>query len=271
MPPWPEIGLSMVAANVEVTIKQAKDGTFAANVDCDFAMRRTDSSPADEEFPVSFPLYYDDEAAPRVTSFNVTAAEITWDFKSAKPVEDIRLAVTPARSDLQPGNHAATLPGLQADLDRQSVLAFVQDFYDWYIPTARGERGMSGARLVWTYKRSLFSQDLLHALKEDADAQARSPHELVGLDFDPFLNAQDLAERYVAQEVVRQGDAFRVEVHSVWSGQESTEPAVVPELVQRNGHWLFVNFHYGKSDSSDDETLLATLKSLRDHRRMRHR
>jgi hypothetical protein len=43
---------------------------------------------------------------------------------------------------------------------------------------------------------SQFESGLLAALKEDVAAQAAAKGEIVGLDFDPFLNTQDPAESY---------------------------------------------------------------------------
>jgi hypothetical protein len=40
-------------------------------------------------------------------------------------------------------------------------------------------------------KSSVFSPQLALALKEDSAAQAKAEGEIVGLDFDPFLNSQD--------------------------------------------------------------------------------
>jgi hypothetical protein len=37
----------------------------------------------------------------------------------------------------------------------------------------------------------------------------------------------------------------------------------MPELALKDGQWVFVNFHYGKSDQSEDDNLISTLKRLR--------
>ena len=39
-------------------------------------------------------------------------------------------------------------------------------------------------------------------------------------------------------------------------------PDVVAELTNGDDRWTFANFHYGKSAYSEDENLLATLKTL---------
>jgi hypothetical protein len=157
--------------------------------------------------------------------------------------------------------------GARAEDVRKSVRDFVQGFYDWYCPTARKERGMSGARLVVKYRSNSFSPELVRALKIDSDAQARSPHELVGLDADPFVNAQEYADRCAAEKVTRKGDRYFVEVTCTYSGRKSADADVVPELARKNGQWFFVDFH----DKETGLSLLGTLKSLRENRLKHHR
>lgn len=157
--------------------------------------------------------------------------------------------------------------GAGAEDVRISVRDFVQGFYDWYCPTARKEYGMSGAGLVLKYKSSSFSPELIRALRIDSDAQARSPHELVGLDSDPFVDAQEYADRCVAEKVTRKGDRYFVEVSCTWSGRKSADSGVVPELALKDGQWFFVDFHYREGGPS----LLRTLKTLRENRLRHHR
>jgi hypothetical protein len=57
-------------------------------------------------------------------------------------------------------------------------------------------------------------------LKEDLAASKKSPGEIVGLDFDPFLNAQDIAERYLVGKITPKGDHYWVEVFGVWGGRK---------------------------------------------------
>ncbi len=160
------------------------------------------------------------------------------------------------------GDSASAKPGAAG-----SVREFVQGFYDWYVPKVRKERGMSGAKLVLKYKSSSFSPELLRALKIDSDAQSKPPHQLVGLDFDPFVNAQDYADRCKVEKITRKGDRYFAEVYDIWSGSRSVDPSVVAELAFKDGHWLFVNFHYAMNTPS----LLNTLKSLHENRQRHHR
>ena len=114
---------------------------------------------------------------------------------------------------------------------------FVQQFYNWYVATetALMKRNGLGSALEVTLreKQSSLSPELLKALKEDLAASKKSPAEIVGLDFDPFLNAQEIAERYLVGKITPKGDHYWVEVFGVWNGQKNSNPDVVPELAFR--------------------------------------
>jgi hypothetical protein len=102
---------------------------------------------------------------------------------------------------------------------------------------------------------------LIRRLNEDAQAAAKSPGEIVGLDFDPVLNSQDFAEKYVPGKVTRNGRRFLVEVFSVSAGKRSEIPAVTPELRHEGGRWVFTNFVYKVDGKTDD--LLSLLRQLK--------
>ena len=86
--------------------------------------------------------------------------------------------------------------------------------------------------------------------------------EHVGLDFDPFLNAQDIAERYLVGKITPKRDHYWDEVFGVWGGQKNSNPDVVPELAFENGQRIFTNFHYGKTDIPVNENLVSILRQL---------
>jgi hypothetical protein len=147
---------------------------------------------------------------------------------------------------------------------------FVQQFYDWYAAkeNALMKRNSleSALEVALREKRSSFSPELVKGLKEDLAASKKSPDE-VGLDFDPFLNAQDIAERYFVGKITPKGDHYLVEVFGVWGGQKKSNPDVVPELAFENGQWIFTNFHYGKTDIPVNENLVSVLQILKKDRR----
>jgi hypothetical protein len=102
---------------------------------------------------------------------------------------------------------------------------FVQQFYDWYAAkeNALMKRNSleSALEVALREKRSSFSPELVKGLKEDLAASKKSREEIVGLDFDPFLNAQDVAERYLVAKITPKGDHYLVEVFGVWGGRKN--------------------------------------------------
>jgi hypothetical protein len=156
-------------------------------------------------------------------------------------------------------------PATQAADDSSSCQAFVQKFYDWYV--AKSKNPTSADLALDTALRmrgDAFSAELCKRLKEDNAAAAKSPGEIVGLDFDPILNSQEESTPYKVEKVHVKGSSFLVDVYSVEGGKKSAEPTIQPELSHNNGKWQFVNFHY-KVDKKDDD-LLNILKILRDER-----
>lgn len=148
--------------------------------------------------------------------------------------------------------------------DESACRTFVQDFYNWYAPRTQGTgRTMDDPLKL---KSASFDPTLLKLLKEDSAAQAKSKDEIVGLDFDPFLNSQDPAKKYVVRKVKAKGNAYLVDVFEGSASKNETKPSVTAEVAQRNGRWQFINFHYGKSDIPENENLLNILKVLKKDR-----
>lgn len=156
--------------------------------------------------------------------------------------------------------------GTPAQDAKKSCQDFVQAFYDWYVPVALKHGRARPADLALKHKGTAFSRELAQALREDSEAQAKVKGDVVGLDFDPFLNSQDPSERYVVGNITPKGDRYWVEIYSLTSGKKSAKPDVVPELMFKDGRWIFVNFHYGESELPEDENLVSTLKTLRANR-----
>ncbi len=146
--------------------------------------------------------------------------------------------------------------------EAQSALhSFVQEFYDWYVPKARADNPGPAWDIALKSRGSVFAPVLARALKGDSEAQAKAQGEIVGLDFDPFLSAQDPCGHYEAGRGVHKGKSYWVNVYGVCSGKRHEKADVVAELIQQDDHWAFVNFHY-----PTDRDLLAVLKSLREGR-----
>jgi hypothetical protein len=151
-----------------------------------------------------------------------------------------------------------------SDSPSESARKFVQEFYDWYTPgvVKASERGR---QFDWRSRASDFDPALFRALKEDDDAQAKTKGEIVGLDFDPFLNSQDPCAPYKARKVIQKRDHYWVEVDLECEHIKAERPIVTVEVMSKDGHWVFVNFHYSDPKPSGAD-LLSTLQALKKDR-----
>jgi hypothetical protein len=142
-----------------------------------------------------------------------------------------------------------------------SVKVFVQGFYDWYVPKALSSHSTTAWSTAVKEKGSCFSPELGRKLREDSEAQAKDEGEIVGLDFDPFLNSQDPGRRYSVGKVVPKGDSYLVEVHRIIPGKPEAKLTATAEVTGKNGQWHLVNFIY-----PGGHNLLGVLKALKDDR-----
>jgi hypothetical protein len=147
----------------------------------------------------------------------------------------------------------------------KSCLRSSQDFYDWYVKKAVNDSEEANQRAPWhaamKHNGNPFSSGLTRALIE-SDAEARADGDPV-LDFDPILNTQDPADRYVVRGTALNNGRCWAKVYGVWSRPipaQGEQPQVVAEMVFKSGRWLFVNFHYPNSTSPDNENLLSLLR-----------
>ena len=136
---------------------------------------------------------------------------------------------------------------------------FVQKFYDWYVPIAHKSGDDPSSDRAIAKHGAVFDPPLLRALQDDAEAQRKSP-DVDGLDFDPFLNAQDFDDKYVVGDVTEKDGVYLVSVYGVRNGKKHAKPDVVAELKPVKGSFQFTNFRYADGD------LLEILKTLADER-----
>lgn len=142
-------------------------------------------------------------------------------------------------------------------LNAQSASAhtFVSRFYSWYVPQALQDRAEPTWHIALQQKRTEFDPQLVRLLQADAAAQDKC-EDLVGLDFDPFLNSQDPAQKYDVGEIKQEGSIYIAEIYSVQAGRRSSKPDVSASFERRDGRWMFVNFCYPKGGD-----LVAILKA----------
>jgi len=148
----------------------------------------------------------------------------------------------------------------KAESKADSCRKFVQQFYRSY--AAKCKKGYSAEQAVKAHPRS-FSPAIIRALRENDAESKKHPGEIVGLDFDPILNAQDVAQRYEAGKPVVRGERYLVPVYGVWNGRKTALPDVTCELGSVNGAWRFEEFHYHRDKGKPDETFSQVMDSLR--------
>lgn len=104
----------------------------------------------------------------------------------------------------------------------------------------------------------VLGDTLLRALRMDREEQSKAVGEIVGLDFDPFLAAQDPCTSYVAGESGESGRFYHVSVFGVCGGKRHSQPDVVAEVARRDSSWVFVDFSYPGANGG---SLLGILRS----------
>lgn len=127
--------------------------------------------------------------------------------------------------------------------------AFVQEFYVWYTPLARANGDAPAWYTVLRDRPQALTPELLRALRADSLAQARAEGEIDGLDFDPFLAAQESCDRYEATSAIGRGTVEEVRVFAVCNGVRSSRPVAVADVVPVNGTWQFTNVYYPEQNS----------------------
>jgi hypothetical protein len=143
---------------------------------------------------------------------------------------------------------------------KESCLAFVQEFYGWYVPKAR-DINVHSLDLALKERRSAFNPRLIKGV-EAVEADATRNQE-AGLDFDWILNSQDPGDPgepgYLARNSKLNGNVCHVEVSR--QRPDGKGERIVPELNFEHGRWLFVNFHYPDSPYPQSENLMSMIKA----------
>lgn len=153
----------------------------------------------------------------------------------------------------------------QVELARSKAVEFVKSFYAWYAPFSQTDHiGPSFETAIKRYP-SIFSAELHRALLSDASAQSKVSGYIVGIDFDPFLNSQDPAGEYEIDGVTEQLKRYSFQLHAVIQGRKQQKSAVIAEVEQQSGKWVFVNFRYPEGTD-----LLSILTNSRESRAKKH-
>ena len=148
----------------------------------------------------------------------------------------------------------ATLGTVANDSLARAAAQFTQAFYDWYHEhDDRFDRAIAE-------RPSAFAPELLKALRDDLAASAKSPSEIVGLDWDPFTASQDPCDPYEVDRTTRRGDTVLVAVKRACAAAAlHPGPDIIAKLTHAGPTWVFVDFRH----AGDTGTLLRDLATLR--------
>lgn len=135
--------------------------------------------------------------------------------------------------------------------------ASLQSFYDAY--TTAFERGQSHQFVLDT--TTMIGADLRRALLADWDASAADSTQIVGLDFDPFLNSQDPCGVYRVGADSQAGQQHFLQV-SAFCPADTALAAVAVLSPRGPDGWAVTDIRY-PSDTSTLRGLLSRLDSLR--------
>jgi hypothetical protein len=159
-----------------------------------------------------------------------------------------------------------------SEKDKASAKIFVQQFYDWYVVlynTPVKKNALPKTEAAIKKHLGFFESRLSNSLIHEAWTQARAKGEIVGLDFDPFLAAQDIGLSYVAGDVKKIGNKFQVDIHSGLASKSKQliptgKVTVIAEVEKSDGVWNFTNFYYPEGQKMSN--LMKMLANLRKQR-----
>lgn len=138
---------------------------------------------------------------------------------------------------------------------------FTESFLSWYVPLALSDGREPASMIALRHKPEVFSEEIRKSLEEDRKAQEQST-DIVGIDYDPFLSAQDPAEKYEVGKVTVEDGKCLADIKA--TGDAKRDWDVRAEAKQTGGVWRFTNYHYNTDVMPKD-----LLSILRDHRSAR--
>jgi len=149
-----------------------------------------------------------------------------------------------------------TVEAQDGKVQATSCRKVVEGFYKWYIPETFRSHS-SRYDLPVKSKVYRFDDGLVRLLRK-SEAYENRGGDII--DVDPFTGMNGDSEAYIVGNVRQKGDNCRADLYSVNSGKRDPDPSVTPELVRRNGAWVFFNFHYPGSGSVGEYDLRGEIR-----------
>lgn len=145
---------------------------------------------------------------------------------------------------------------------QQEAMRYVEGFLRRYLGQFEAAAERPGDWNPLTALRADLSPTLLAALQADRAASAANDEEIVGLDFDPFINAQDVCDPYEARAATVRDTTVDVAVYNTCDWGHPLVPDVIYQLQRRGERWVIVDLRYAAGQS-----LLEVLAYYAEHRK----
>jgi hypothetical protein len=152
------------------------------------------------------------------------------------------------------GNAPSNKSSMDAPDTAVEAQQFVDNFYKWYVPFSAHSKTLA-CKEVLNAHREYFSRALYPMLKKNIADMERT-HGL-GLGFDPFLNSQDPASKYMVGPADGTDEGYAMEVYSVQDGHRQSKPDVIAVVENQHNSWVLTNFHYPDQGKSLRQLLRA--------------
>jgi hypothetical protein len=182
--------------------------------------------------------------------------------RAAAAVLGLSLILGPAAAS-GAGNPSASAVVVFAS--EEGAKAFVQGFYDWYVgkilaASRKKSGGGFGFDDALKQRPDWFSPELKRLLLEDVAASSKCKDEVVGLDWDPFLESQENPSVYAVGKAEKIAQGFRVSVDDKKLPKGDHNPVAQADVTFVGGHWTFVDFVQQPTDPKFRQGLIAILK-----------
>lgn len=139
--------------------------------------------------------------------------------------------------------------------DKTTAKAFVQGFYDWYVPLYNKfvpgkPNQIPSEKLALTRKKDCFDTKLFNALYGYYNTPTpKGAEDVLGIDMDPFLAAQDNGASYTVTQVKSKGNNFLLSIttepdYQPKGAKSKANSPVIVEVTKVNGHWKLTDLWY---------------------------
>jgi hypothetical protein len=173
------------------------------------------------------------------------------------------LVVAPTGASAAPNPSAGAVVAFASEAGAR---AFVQSFYDWYAGRMLAASKSSSGK-GWGFidgirgRPDSFSPELKRLLEEDYAAARKCPGDVVGLDWDPFLETQEDPGAYTVGKVEKTAQGLRVSVEvKDAKARGARNPIAQADVAFVGGHWIFVDFVEEPTDPKSRQGLVAILE-----------